>query len=147
MHDPLPATELIARAQDFAIRVIAPNAATWHETSAPFPPAIIQEYAALGLAALQVTPANGGHGASFHTKLRVAEAIAAHCFPTAFALNNLQGSVTRMEREGSPTQIARYLPSLLTAEIIAAPALSEPGAGSDFAAITTTATKTRMATP
>lgn len=143
MPPSIPEPELIARAEDFASRFVAPSAAAWHEAAAPLPPEITHEYAALGLAALQVTPANGGHGASFHTKLRVAEAIAAHCFPTAFALNNLQGSVTRMEREGSPSQIARYLPRLCTAETICSPALSEPGAGSDFAAIATSATRTQ----
>ena len=144
MPDAAPPNDLalIQRAAAFAERAVAPNAATWDAAAAALPRSIVDEYAALGLAALQVTPANGGHGASYRTKLRVAEAIAAHCFPTAFALNNLQGSVTRMEREGSPSQIARYLPGLVAGRIVNAPSLSEPGAGSDFAAITTSATQT-----
>jgi alkylation response protein AidB-like acyl-CoA dehydrogenase len=140
---PLPDTEqaLVATAAAFAARSIAPYAADWDAAGAPLPRAVVQEYADLGLAALQVSRERGGHGASYRCKLRVAEAIAAHCFPSAFALNNLQGSVTRMEREGSPEQIARYLPGLMDGRIVCAPSLSEPGAGSDFAAISTTATR------
>lgn len=143
MPGPLDDAEraLLARAEDFARRVIAPGAAAWDAGNTPLPRAVLREYAALGLAALQVSAGRGGHGARYRAKLRVAEAIAAVCFPSAFALNNLQGSVTRMEREGSPDQVARYLPGLMDGSIVCAPALSEPGAGSDFAAITTTATE------
>jgi alkylation response protein AidB-like acyl-CoA dehydrogenase len=133
--------EMLARAEDFARRVIAPNAARWEATGMALPLEVISEYAALGLNALQVSVQNGGAGCGYHAKLRVAEAIAAECFAAAFALNNMQGAVTRMEREGSPGQVARYLPDLMTGRIIGAPSLSEPGAGSDFAAIVTTASK------
>ena len=132
---------LLARAQGFAQQVIAPNAATW-DAGGGLPRAVLRDYAALGLAALQVSSERGGFAARYRAKLRVAEAIAAVCFPSAFALNNMQGSVTRMEREGSPDQAARYLPGLMDGSIVCAPALSEPGAGSDLAAITTTATQT-----
>ena len=133
--------EPVERAAAFAARAIAPHAAQWDAEGTPLPRAVVDEYAALGFAALQVTAARGGLGADYRTKLLVAGAIAAHCFPSAFALNNLQGSVTRMEREGSPDQIARYLPGLMAGRIVNAPSLSEPGAGSDFAAIATRATR------
>jgi alkylation response protein AidB-like acyl-CoA dehydrogenase len=133
--------DLIAAAKDFAARVIVPQAAAWEASGACLPRAVIREYATLGLNALQVTPGRGGAGASYRTKLRVAEAIAGECFAAAFALNNMQGSVTRMEREGSAAQIDRYLPGLMSGAIVCAPSLSEPGAGSDFAAIATLATK------
>jgi alkylation response protein AidB-like acyl-CoA dehydrogenase len=136
-----PELELIAAAAAFAERRIAPHAAEWDEAGAALPRAVVQEYADLGLAALQVSRERGGQGGSYRCKLLVAGAIAAHCFPSAFALNNLQGSVTRMEREGSADQIARYLPGLMAGRIVNAPSLSEPGAGSDFAAIATLAGK------
>ena len=134
---------LVALAQDFAARIVAPHAQAWDDANQALPRAVVDEYAALGLAALQVPPEHGGSGASYHCKLRIAEAIAAHDFAAAFALNNLQGAVTRMAREGSPGQVARYLPGLVSGAIVAAPSLSEPGAGSDFAAIATTATQTQ----
>ena len=132
---------MVTRAQDFARRVIAPNAARWEASGMALPLEIIREYSGLGLNALQVSAQSGGAGCGYHAKLRVAEAIAAECFAAGFALNNMQGAVTRMEREGTPGQIARYLPDLMTGRIIGAPSLSEPGAGSDFAAIATTARK------
>jgi len=140
---PLNAAEqaLLATAVAFTGRVIAPSADAWDRAGSALPRAVVEEWAALGLNSLQISPARGGAGASYHTKIAVAEAVARSCMASAFALNNIQGSVTRMEREGSPAQIARYLPGLMSGALICAPSLSEPSAGSDFAAITTRATK------
>ena len=135
--------ELVGRARDFARRVIAPRAAQWEAAHAPLPRDVVQEWAALGLNALQVPATHGGAGAGFRCRLRVAEALAAECFASAFALNNMQGSVTRMAREGSADQIARHLPALRSGAVVCAPSLTEPGAGSDFGAITTRAVKVR----
>jgi alkylation response protein AidB-like acyl-CoA dehydrogenase len=135
--------DAIARATDFAARVIEPNAARWDADGTALPPDVVREWAELGLNSLQVSTARGGGGGGYHCRLAVAEALAAHCFPSAFALNNMQGAVTRMEREGSAGQIARYLPRLMSGEIVCAPSLTEPGAGSDFGAITTRATRQR----
>ncbi len=134
---------MVATAADFTRRVITPSAAAWDAEGSPLPRAVVREWAALGLNALQVSHANGGGGASFHAKIAVAETLASACMASAFALNNIQGSVTRMEREGSPEQIARYLPDLVAGTTICAPSLTEPGAGSDFAAIATHAAKVR----
>jgi alkylation response protein AidB-like acyl-CoA dehydrogenase len=134
--------ELVERAREFARSVIAPNAAAWEAKHGALPHEVIGQWCSLGLNAMQVSQARGGSGASFHCRLRVAEAVAAECFASSFALNNIQGAVTRMEREGSPDQIARYLNRLMTGEIIGAPSLTEPSAGSDFGAIKTHAQKT-----
>ncbi len=145
MYPPLPlnAAEqaLVATAADFTRRVIAPAADAWDKAGAALPRAVAAEWAALGLNSLQVTQARGGSGASYYTKIAVAEAMARVCLASAFALNNIQGSVTRLEREGSVDQIARYLPGLMSGAVICAPSLTEAAAGSDFAAIATSATK------
>jgi alkylation response protein AidB-like acyl-CoA dehydrogenase len=133
--------ELVARAASFTRRVIAPASGEWEQARATLPRAVIRDWVGLGLNALQVSPSRGGSGASYACKLAVAEILAAGDFAAAFALINMQGLVTRIEREGSQEQIDRYLPGLMHAELICAPSLSEPGAGSDFAAITTRATK------
>ena len=134
---------LVATAAAFTERRIAPKAAAWDRDGTPLPRAIVAEWVALGLNGILVSPERGGDGASYFTKIAVAETIARTCFATAFALNLIQGSVTRMEREGSSDQIARYLPALMNGTLICSPSLSEPGAGSDFAAIGTRATKTQ----
>jgi len=132
---------LIDRAEDFAARVIAPDAAAWERARSPLPREVVREWSALGLNGLQVATAHGGQGASYYCKVRVAEALARVCMASSFALNNMQGFVTRIEREGSAEQVSRYLPRLLTGELICAPSLTEPGAGSDFGAISTRAIK------
>ena len=130
---------LVATAADFTARHIAPHASAWDRAGCPVPRDVVRAWAEAGLNALQVSPARGGGGASFFAKLAVAETLAGVCMASAFALNNMQGSVTRIEREGSADQVSRYLPRLISGELICAPALSEPHAGSDFAAIATRA--------
>jgi len=132
---------LVDRASAFTAQVIAPSITHWEANRSPLPREVVREWSSLGLNALQVPGAHGGHDASFHCKIAVAEALARVDLACAFALINIQGSVTRMVREGSPEQIARLLPGLMSGEIICAPSLTEPGAGSDFAAITTHARK------
>ena len=89
-----------------------------------------------------VPHAQGGQGASFLCKLRVAEIMARTCLATTFALNNTQGSIVRLAQAGTPDQRARYLPGLLSGALVSAPSLSEPGAGSDATAMATIATRT-----
>lgn len=132
---------LVAAAQDFARRIVAPNADEWEAAGSALPRSAIAEWVSLGLHTLQVSPQRGGGGGRYRAKLLVAQALASECFATAFAFTNMQGHVTRMEREGSPGQVARYLPALMSGAVIGAPSLSEPGAGSDFAAIATRADK------
>ena len=130
---------LVAAAEAFTARAIAPEAGRRETEGQALPRDIIREWSDLGLNALQVSTERGGRGASYLCKIRIATAVARTCMASAFALINAQGSVTRVEREGSADQIRRYLPGLMSGEIVCAPSLSEPGAGSDFAAIATRA--------
>jgi alkylation response protein AidB-like acyl-CoA dehydrogenase len=125
----------------FANDMIAPIAESLEREKSALPASVVAEWIRLGLNGMQVSPGRGGAGASFFAKVAVAEAIARACFPCAFALINMQGAVTRIEREGTAEQIARYLPGLMKGSLIWAPSLSEPEAGSDFGAIRTLATK------
>ncbi len=131
----------VATTVAFARRRIGPATAAWERDRRPLPRAMFREWADLGLMSLQVSPGAGGGGASFNCKVAIAEAVARTCMPSCFALINAQGSVTRMEGEGSTDQVRRFLPGLMRGEIICAPSMTEPGAGSDFAAIATAARK------
>ena len=137
--DDAPEQALVAAAEAFTVRAIAPEAERREAEGLGLPRDVIRDWSDLGLNALQVSPERGGRGASYLCKIRIATAVARSCMASAFALINAQGSVTRMEREGSADQIRRYLPGLMSGEIVCAPSLSEPGAGSDFAAIATRA--------
>jgi len=127
---------LVDAAKAFAAEYIAPSAETWEQNCAA-PRAAFAAAAARGLTGVLVPKALGGRGARFAVAARVLEELAAACPAFTFALwvhNNTANSVAR---QGTQAQVARYLPSLLAGEKIGAFCLTEPGAGSDAAAITT----------
>ena len=134
--------ELVARAGVFAAEVISPHAAAWEQRRAALPRDVFLRYGKDGFSGLMVPVADGGQGASFFCKIRVAEIMARTCMAATFALNNTQSSVLRLAQEGTPAQRDRYLPGLLSGELVCAPSLTEPGAGSDATAMATRATRT-----
>jgi alkylation response protein AidB-like acyl-CoA dehydrogenase len=133
-------SELVERAKEFAREVVLPNAARW-ERERRMPLDALQAAAALGLMRIEVPTALGGLGMSFFAKLRVAEELAHGCMAFAFSLVNVHNAAWRIALDGTEVHRARYLPALMRAERLGGAALSEPGAGSDFAAIATAARK------
>lgn len=134
-----PEREAVQRGRALALSAIAPHAAAWEHAGSALPRAVFQAYAEAGLMGLEVSGARGGSGLGYLCKIGLAEAMAGTCLPSTFALNLAQGMATRIEREGSESQVRRHLPALLRGARIAAVSLSEPGAGSDFSAIATRA--------
>ncbi|MHA1537155.1 MAG: acyl-CoA dehydrogenase family protein [Alphaproteobacteria bacterium] len=127
---------LVEIATAFAAEHVAPNAAEW-ERARIFPRQTFAAAAEAGLCGLMVPTALGGQGAGIGATARIVEALAAADFGFTFSLvvhNNLAGNVAR---NGSVDQKARYLPDLLAGRKIGAFLLTEPGAGSDAAAIAT----------
>ena len=129
---------LLEAAREFSRREIGPNAAQWERERA-YPRAAICAAAALGLTRIQVPAARGGLDLRFRAKLRIVEEIARDDFAFAFALVNTHNAASRLARDGNDSQRARYLDGLLRGELVGAVSLTEPGAGSDFAAISTRA--------
>jgi len=129
---------LLAAAARFRRDVIAPNAAPW-ERARIVPRDAIKAAAALGLTGIEVPSAQGGQGASFIAKALLLEELAKSCFAFPFSLTNTQNVAARIARDGTPRQVERYLPGLLSGEQMGGTSLTEPQAGSDFPAITTTA--------
>lgn len=123
----------------FARDVIAPLARDPSAQCDGLPRAIVAQWSALGMLGLEVPVERGGLGASYFAKIRVVQELARWSFACAFALNNMQSVAVRVARFGNDEQRARLLPSMLSGERIAAFALTEPGAGSDLAALSTTA--------
>lgn len=145
MADTLPAltpeeSTLVAAAARFAREVVMPNAAQW-ERERSMPLDALRDAAALGLTRIEVPVAQGGLGMSFFAKLRVTEELARACMAFAFSLVNVHNTAWRIATAGTPDHVRRYLPALLRAERLGGAALTEPGAGSDFAAIATRARK------
>ncbi|HJQ58187.1 MAG TPA: acyl-CoA dehydrogenase family protein [Vineibacter sp.] len=135
-----PERDLIARGRAFATAQVAPNAARW-EWERQHPTEAIRAACAEGLHLTELPQKHGGLGLSFSAKLRLCEEIARHDYAFSFSLVNHANATTRLARDGSPALVARLLPRMLSGEVIGCAGLSEPGAGSDFAAITTSARK------
>lgn len=133
-------TALIEAVAAFRDREIAPNAARW-ERERRVPVEALRAAAALGLTGIEVPRELGGLGARFSVKVRIAEVLSEADMAFAFSLINTQNIAARLARGGTPAMRERYLAALLKAERFGCTALTEPGAGSDFAAITTSARK------
>ncbi|MBR0680647.1 acyl-CoA dehydrogenase [Roseomonas eburnea] len=132
--------ELQSVARDFARDVLAPNARRWDEER-HFPVEEMREAAALGMAALYVREDSGGAGLTRLDAAVVFEALATGC-PTVAAYLSIHNMVAWMiDRFGSDAQRAEHLPALITMDCVASYALTEPGSGSDAAALRTRAAR------
>jgi alkylation response protein AidB-like acyl-CoA dehydrogenase len=132
--------ELRETALAFARDRLAPQAQEWDERK-HLPVDVLREAAQLGMAALYVREESGGAGLSRLDAAVVFEALATGC-PTISAFLSIHNMVAWMiDRFGDDAQRAEWLPALIRMEKIASYALTEPGAGSDAAALATRAVR------
>jgi len=102
------------------------------------PDAVIASLKEMGLFGLQIGTEHGGVGLSSHSYLRVLQEIASRDTSIAVTLGAHQSiGLKALLLFGTQEQKQRYLPRLSTGEKVAAFALTEPGAGSDAAALKT----------
>lgn len=128
-------------AREYATRVILPEAAAI-DREGRFPRAILKGLAELGLMAVGVPEQHGGAGAGTVAYSLAMQEVARACASTAvtMAVTNMVGEV--IAAFGTSAQKEAYNPKLANGEYAAgAFALSEPGAGSDPGAMTTTAVR------
>lgn len=119
---------------------IAPNAREW-EAAGTIPRQILKDAADLGFAALYVSEDDGGTGLSRLDATLVFEALSMAC-PTVAAFLSIHNMCAYMVSvHGSENLKSRYLAKLLTTESVASYCLTEPGSGSDAAALRTRATR------
>ena len=102
---------------------------------------VLRAAAGTGLLGLEVPVEHGGRGLSFACKWRVAEVLAAADFGLAMSLINSHNVASHLARWAHSDVARRYVPELLVGRRTGCTALTEPGAGSDFAAITTRAVR------
>ncbi len=122
----------------FAKERIAPFAAQWDE-EAYFPVDVIRETAPLGMAAIYVPAEKGGSGLSRLDGALIFEALSYSC-PAIAAYLSIHNMVAWMVgRYGTDAQIAAWMPKLASMEWLSSYCLTEPGAGSDAAALATRA--------
>jgi alkylation response protein AidB-like acyl-CoA dehydrogenase len=127
-------------ARAFAADRLAPKAIEWDQKK-HFPADVIREAAALGLAGIYVREDQGGSGLTRFDAALIFEALAQGC-PSIAAYISIHNMVAWMvDRFGSETQRLRWLPGLCRMEKLASYCLTEPGAGSDAAALRTRAAR------
>jgi alkylation response protein AidB-like acyl-CoA dehydrogenase len=132
---------LLERAANFAREWVAPAAATW-ERERRIGREAIEAAAAIGLTALEVPAAWGGLGLGFACKARVAEILGAADFGFTMSMINTHNVAAKLARDAPADVARRYVPDLIAGLRLGCTALTEPSAGSDFAAIRTLATRT-----
>jgi alkylation response protein AidB-like acyl-CoA dehydrogenase len=134
--------ELLRRGvREFAEREIAPHVREWDRAQA-IPRETLAAMGGLGLMGMQVPEADGGAGMSSVDYCLCIEELArvdpSVCLSVA-AHNGL--GVAHLSMFGTPEQKGRYLGDLAAGKRLAAWALTEAGAGSDAAAMQTTAVR------
>src|ERR1700677_5133625 len=127
-------------ARAFVDEVIAPHAIAWDETK-HFPVAEMRKAAALGMGGIFIAEDVGGSGLSRLTAALIFEALATGC-PTVAAFMSIHNMTAWLiDAFGTDEQRKQWLPKLCTMEFLASYCLTEPGAGSDAAALATRAVR------
>jgi alkylation response protein AidB-like acyl-CoA dehydrogenase len=125
-------------ARKFTADAITPHAAQWDEEHI-FPRDTIKAAAQLGFASIYVSEESGGAGLGRMEAALIMEAMAYGC-PTTSAYISIHNMAAWMiDCFGGAELKARYLPSLVTMDRLAGYCLTEPGSGSDAAALKTSA--------
>lgn len=125
-------------ARAFGAEQIAPHARAWEEAGT-IPRDLWAKAAELGFGGLCISEAHGGSGLSRLDATLVFEALSMACPSVAafLSIHNMCG--TMIDRFGSPEGKARFLPDLCAMKTIFSYCLTEPGSGSDAAALRTRA--------
>ncbi|MDQ1812513.1 acyl-CoA dehydrogenase family protein [Massilia sp. CCM 9210] len=96
---------------------------------------------AMGILCADIPEQYGGSGGSFAHQAIVFEELG-YCGDMAFGIHVHAIVAHYLLNQGTEAQKLKYLPKLASGEMVAAIAMSEPGAGSDLKGIRTTAVKT-----
>jgi alkylation response protein AidB-like acyl-CoA dehydrogenase len=131
-------TRDLARA--IAREQVAPRAAEVDEAEI-YPAESLRQLADAGLMGLYIPEAHGGAGLGALAFCLAVEEIAWGCAATAVIYLVQYAAGYPIVSHGTEAQKRRYLPRLAAGEITAALSISEPGAGSDAASMTTTAVR------
>ena len=133
-------TEILSTVRTFVDREIIPRAQEL-EHSDTYPQEIVDGMKEMGLFGLMIPEEFGGLGESLLTYVLVVEEIARGWMSVSGVINTHFIVAYMLIQHGTPEQKERYLPRMATGEVRGAFSMSEPGLGSDVAAIRTRAKK------
>ncbi|MCA0278296.1 MAG: isobutyryl-CoA dehydrogenase [Proteobacteria bacterium] len=127
-------------AGSFAAERVAPFALEWDKAKT-FPADVIRETGPLGFGGLYVRDDVGGSALTRLDAVLVFEQLAQACpgFSSFISIHNMAASM--IDRFGNEEQRQRFLPKLISMEWLASYCLTEPGSGSDAAALRTRAVR------
>lgn len=129
---------MVEMVRDFAATAIAPHAAKWDETK-HFPVDVLREAGTLGMGGIYVREEFGGSGLSRTDAALIFEELS-KADPTIAAYISIHNMVVWMiDAFGNDEQRAQWVPQLASMEALGSYCLTEPGAGSDAAALSTRA--------
>ncbi|MGH3187721.1 MAG: acyl-CoA dehydrogenase family protein [Streptosporangiaceae bacterium] len=131
--------DIITAVREFVDAEIIP-VATELDHSDTYPDQIVAGLRELGVFGLMIDEGYGGLGESLLTYALVAEEIARGWMSVSGIINTHFIVAYLIGRHGTDEQKAAFLPRMATGELRAAFSMSEPGLGSDVAAIRTAAT-------
>lgn len=127
-------------ARRFAADELAPNAARWDEEK-HFPVDVIRKSAELGLAGIYTRDDVGGSGLGRLDAALIFEALSEGCTSTAAFISIHNMCCWMIDSFGSEALRQKYCPQLASMDLIASYCLTEPGSGSDAAALKTKAVR------
>jgi alkylation response protein AidB-like acyl-CoA dehydrogenase len=133
-------TQIRDMVRGFAAEKIAPFAAQW-EDEKTIPRAVLKEAAGLGLGGIVVKEDVGGSGLSRVESVLIFEELS-YADPVVASFLSIQNMCAWMiDAYGAQEQRQTWLPRLCAMDLIASYCLTEPGSGSDAAALKTRAVK------
>ncbi len=133
-------TEILKAVRTFVEKEILP-VATELEHRDEYPTEIVEGLKELGLFGLMIPEEYGGLGESLLTYALAVEEIARGWMSVSGIINTHFIVAYMLLQHGTDEQKQKYLPKMATGEVRGAFSMSEPGCGSDVAAITTKATR------
>ena len=125
-------------ARDFALGELAPHAAHW-DAEAIFPKDALKAAGDMGFMGMYTPEAAGGLGMSRLDASLIVEELARGCTTTAAFLTIHNMATAMIGKYGQQALIDDWCPLLVSGEKLASYCLTEPGAGSDAAALRTRA--------
>ncbi|MFQ6393298.1 acyl-CoA dehydrogenase family protein [Nocardia sp. KC 131] len=127
-------------ARSFADELLAPNALEWDEQK-HFPVDVVRKAGSLGMGGIYVSEEVGGSGLRRLDAVRIFEQLSTGC-PSIAAYISIHNMVAWMiDSYGNEQQRNHWLPRLTSMEWLGSYALTEPGVGSDAAALSTKAVR------
>ncbi|MEO7147940.1 MAG: acyl-CoA dehydrogenase family protein, partial [Terrimesophilobacter sp.] len=132
--------DLVDMVRQFATESLAPHAAEWDEKH-HFPLDVLAKAGELGMGGMYSSEEYGGSGLSRSDAVLIFEELAKGD-PTIAAYISIHNMVVSMiDSYGTDAQRKEWIPQLSTMKSLGSYCLTEPGAGSDAAALTTRAVR------